>query len=1853
MLNWGYIVKDGECVEKMLANGKTLRGVSYEMVEGARLVLLLFTPRATKLTPRDVEALNEVKTLKLESDKRGPVTPVFEEIDDFDLLGDCGYQEGRGVYTVKPDKSDEGYRRKTRFVACGNHVPENENSCDLFAAGVDATSLRTLRSVHGHKPWRIGTTDVRQAFVLAKWLGLPVASEPPTIAYQLGLASPGDVWYVEQAIYGLRESPALWSNFRDQQLTMARWTVEIDGVDVPMKLEQLVSDNQIWRIVSTSGKEETYGYVVVYIDDLLIHSQEEAMHGFFKWVAAKWEVDALDVLDYNHPIRFLGMEMYRTSKGVELSQEGFINEILRAHNHKGGRSQSQGPRETLLLSDEEERAIIDAEPTVIDPKSPEVKEAQRRVGELPWLVGRTRPDLQHTVSIMAARITRCPAMVNRLGERLLDYLNETRHYRLALGQEEEEEIMVRTLRAAANMSKTRLTRMELKELQGLLGCDPKDLSLEKKERLWDLKEKFDETMPSECSPAPRYPTSEEDDSVSSDPTDQSTQADYEPAFTRVLPVQFSAGSDTGPSMSGESSRKASNFGAMMFSPGPAAEFEDSVGAQLASLSPDFLSHAGDAEATKPKTVIMTKMKEKRPAGIRLPTPKDDGKARAQRKPRGNLPPAPVFDGDRRKDAKCFRKYASKVDSYVEIAKNIIDDSEIGLRLHAALEGEAADFLEDIPAKTFGVEAGWQVLLKLLQDKYDEKRMHKVGSAMKGFFKLNLGDRQYTMMETAEAMDKAARRCREANLTIPDEIMIYFFFEHAQLSTERQANLLLRTSGEYDWKKMKQAVELLYQNTPVRSGPPNNPQGHRGRTRATHEMHADTTDLWRRQPDWSASEEQWGNWLQDYDPVESLFDTDFEEIPEDIARELHSCYQTHRENRQRLAKAVQARGFYVGSASKGKGRGKGDSKGKGKTKSKKGGGRARGMSLDELKAKTTCAACGQLGHWKGDPQCRAKSANEASRAEAEGVEDDEGDWYGEYSSDQWATWESERYGYSDDRMAYTIHRTPTAPLASPTARSSAERPQEAELEHESRAVARGINRVRSKAGTEAGAVDASRVKEEIKTDNFMRVEAIKAQIKEARAPTMSPSPAPEAVKRAFEQLGVTMAVPSGSSVLELLEKKSPAVDVDTLRKAMMVHKPFRHVLLEELTGSPRTVLSNMRRQPTVETGRIYLTLDTACENTVAGTTILQEITVNLQEKHNLQPIIEPESETYCFGPGEPVTSVERWFVPAGIQGAHSVICTSSIQDKAGAKIPFLAGQDWMVFVDACIDIGRNEAMLRELGVTAPLFVDFTGHLVIAIDEITDWRPGVYAFKTGYPGRLFECTSRQVQESSAASKDQAGAESNAFDSGEFSQHFAPTHMYEPKYSAEQAQLCCVPADMWEFMFENQVYVRHHRRPRCDLFVPEVFSDGPDPRDLQDIRVTLLSNEAEPIIDSWRGVSNKVREPWVGVTYFFGKQAKNLSKIDLLRPAVKVQVTLSDGAVLHAEPNELRALPQKKVHHFDLTVANKLDYQHARHLDIPQSRQLPELRHMRRSPAPSNRKARCLDWARLVQTLVEMMQLAVDLERYTEVMRLAKHRSPSVMACIVAEMTTEREPTLMPGAAPPATTTAPGQTKKMITGGYLNDKEYCNHHPDVARRTGNAHGQFMECLSCGKMWKAVQYLVPHTGETMPIYAIHHGHRAVPGGRINKKAVEAGPGPGSFPRLQDCYALRSPHSWVTAPRTTSSRSSTSTRRSPSTKRKEEKSSAADSSGKTAGPMEDEPEPDVDLKRLPTEERERIMRLAAQRLEDKRQAAAREARELDAEAKERYQKGTAAKTSKVVFEEKEDSLSDYSDVQVISDTEK
>ncbi|CAE7633950.1 GIP, partial [Symbiodinium sp. KB8] len=567
----------------------------------------------------------------------------------------------------------------------------------------------------------------------------------------------------------------------------------------------------------------------------------------------------------------------------------------------------------------------------------------------------------------------------------------------------------------------------------------------------------------------------------------------------------------------------------------------------------------------------------------------------------------------------------------------------GPGLRRGQEEDAADYLEDIPAKTFGTKEGWKILLRVLKEKFDERRMHKVGSAMKGFFRLDVAGKNMTMIEVADAMDKAARRCKEAGLVIPDEVLVYFLFEHTNSSLERQANVLLRTSGQYNWKKVKQAIELLYPTVQVRSGREPGRDAHRdqragGRARGAHETRWEYDPEWRL-PSSGATEEQVANWLLDHDPAEMIAEQDMEELPEDLAKTLHSVMATHRENRQKLARAVQARGFYVngGKGKKGSkgggGKGSGKGKAKGSGKSSKGGGKTpNGMTLDELKAVTVCGDCGQKGHWRGDAACNAKKVNEVARHEAEDDDYDGGadgldDWYGygeEGDDDQWM---AERYGYVVARTVQAATRTTTSPPnPSVTRPSSTSAAPTAALRNEAARTARGVNKVRAKAG-QTMEVATSAVEEALRSDDFFASEAVTRRIKEAHKPTMSRSSAPEAVENAMRFFGITTVSPDGGLrdfLQDSGDQDGAVIDLDKLRRSF----PARRA--HWMPGSSRSVLSNRRAPPEVEAGKDYLTIDTACENTVVGQRLLDRILGRWQADFGLVPKEEDENEFYCFG-----------------------------------------------------------------------------------------------------------------------------------------------------------------------------------------------------------------------------------------------------------------------------------------------------------------------------------------------------------------------------------------------------------------------------------------------------------------------------------------------------------------------------------------------------------------------------------------------------------------------------------------------
>ncbi|CAE7230751.1 RE1, partial [Symbiodinium sp. CCMP2456] len=1061
--------------------------------------------------------------------------------------------------------------------------------------------------------------------------------------------------------------------------------------------------------------------------------------------------------------------------------------------------------------------------------------------------------------------------------------------------------------------------------------------------------------------------------------------------------------------------------------------------------------------------------------------------KAQRRPRGNLPAAPVFDGDKKKDPKCFRKFVLKVDSYVEIAKNIIDESEIGLRLHAALEGDAADYLEDIPAKTFGTKEGWKVLLRVLKEKFDERRMHKVGSAMKGFFRLDVAGKSMTMIEVADAMDKAARRCKEAGLVIPDEVMVYFLFEHTNSSLERQANVLLRTTGEYNWKKVKQAIELLYPTVQVRSGREPGRDGHRdqragGRARGAHETR------WEYDPDWrlpasGATEEQVANWLLDHDPAEMIAEQDMDELPEDLARSLHSVMATHRENRQKLARAVQARGFYVngGKGKKGSkgggGKGQGKGKAKGGGKSSKGGGKTRGgMTLDELKAVTVCGDCGQKGHWRGDAACNAKKVNEVARHEAEDDDDDGGadgleDWYGygeEGDDDQWM---AERYGYVVTRGVQAATRTmsspPTPPITRPTPASTA---SPAAAKNEAVRLARGVNKVRAKAG-QANEVTVSAVEEALRSDDFFASAEVTRRIKEAHKPTMSRSSAPEAVENAMRFFGIA-PVHSDGGLRDFLQdsggKDDETIDLDKLRRTFAARRTH-------------WIFSTHRALPETAYNKDYLTIDTACENTVVGKRLLDRVLRRWQDDFGLVPKEEAENEFYCFGPGEPKRSTMRVHLPIGLGGQAVVISTSVIDDSDLHEIPFLAGQDFLTFSKAVIDMGERRVTFPALGgVTVPALLDATGHLVLELDDFPDggWPAGLRPDFSAYAGMIFAGTARtgcrDVSQGQRLTEPEPSADQEKYTdlpviSERVSQQL--THKYEPNLDDMNSDLqpfkCTLPVDHWQFCVDTGMHVRHHLRPRTSLFELHEVADGPEARWLRGERVTIIHGVSEPLWDLWGTGARLQHLPvsWTGMTIFINADGAWPHDLPVARASSAVSVKGPNGDFVLVPPASLLPVETtKKVLQFDVGARGNKDP------EIPATRRTGDFQMP--SQFLAERPQERYHYARVLMLCDQISRMEVS----TNFVRSMRFRAPALTA--YAEVLAEEETQHLLSVAP---TNQRLQSKKPVNPNYPVNLHICDHPEDASRRHGNKHGRFRDCLLCGMVFKAMpaDYVVPISGD------------------------------------------------------------------------------------------------------------------------------------------------------------------------------
>lgn len=81
----------------------------------------------------------------------------------------------------------------------------------------------------------------------------------------MGLAAPTEPCIIRQAMYGLVESPKDWGAHRDETLRKSRWWQ--DGVDFAL-VE--IQERHVWRVTQLDSPETEHGYLVTYVDDMLI-----------------------------------------------------------------------------------------------------------------------------------------------------------------------------------------------------------------------------------------------------------------------------------------------------------------------------------------------------------------------------------------------------------------------------------------------------------------------------------------------------------------------------------------------------------------------------------------------------------------------------------------------------------------------------------------------------------------------------------------------------------------------------------------------------------------------------------------------------------------------------------------------------------------------------------------------------------------------------------------------------------------------------------------------------------------------------------------------------------------------------------------------------------------------------------------------------------------------------------------------------------------------------------------------------------------------------------------------------------------------------------------------------------------------------------------------------------------------------------------------------------------------------------------------------------------------------------------------------------------------------------------------
>lgn len=110
-----------------------------------------------------------------------------------------------------------------------------------------------------------------------------------------------------------------------------RWV----GGGQPLQLQQ-TGEPHLWKVVSqTDPSGQDYGYIAVYVDDLLLAVTEAHMEPLITALRSAWTCSEPEYVTSSGTMRFCGFEIKKIPGGYQVGQEGFATEMLKRRQVKG------------------------------------------------------------------------------------------------------------------------------------------------------------------------------------------------------------------------------------------------------------------------------------------------------------------------------------------------------------------------------------------------------------------------------------------------------------------------------------------------------------------------------------------------------------------------------------------------------------------------------------------------------------------------------------------------------------------------------------------------------------------------------------------------------------------------------------------------------------------------------------------------------------------------------------------------------------------------------------------------------------------------------------------------------------------------------------------------------------------------------------------------------------------------------------------------------------------------------------------------------------------------------------------------------------------------------------------------------------------------------------------------------------------------------------------------------------------------------------------------------------------------------------------------------------------------------